>query len=416
MSHRRLIVPAALVCLSACRLDTAPADPGSPVPDAAFDGAPDVVPDGAPDAADGHSDGSDGAPKHRCAVVATTEFRADGGVTVIDVDTLETAVDVTAIHSDAVVRVVDGRVFVVNREGGDSLQELDPTNGYATLSQRSVGRGSNPWSLTMLDDGTAWVPLYNDGALLHVDTLSADDGAFKVGDPVPLPAWTDADGRVEPMDAVLRDGVLYVLVQGLGDYPNCTGDSRGWIHAMDPTTLAPVAAFGGESSLELAACNPTSLAARADGTVAVGLSGDFRARGRTEDDGGIEFIDLAAGTSSGLMVDESALGDRDIIAIADAGAHLWVALAGDDFDSEVRSLAYDGTLGPAVWTADTGGVFDLDVAYGRLWIVDRSVADPGVVVLDAADGSWIAGPIDTGFPPFDLDFVAQDTPCLPVFR
>lgn len=380
-----------LLAASGCRLDTA---------------------DGTGDSSAGAAAVSDGVMDH-CLVVATTEFRTDGGLSVIDADSYDAAIDVTAIHADAVVRVLDDRVFVVNRQGGDSLQELDPDRAYATLAQQSVGRGANPWSIIPVGDGTAWVPLYNEGALQRVD-VTPDGSVQTHGTPASLPTAYDADGSVEPLDGFLFDGVLYVLIQGLGAYPRCTPDSRGYLLAFDPETLAPAPVFDGQPALQLAACNPTTWL-RVEDRLFVGHTGDTRVTvSDPVDDGGIEVVDLASGTSSGLIVTEADLGDRDITHIAGDAAllaegTLWVAVAGDDFRADVLPFDLDAaTPGPSAWSSDQGGIFDLDVAFDRVWVVDRSTEAPGVVALDAATGELVAGPIDTGFPPFSLAVLERD--------
>lgn len=392
----------ALAAVSGCRLDTAPADA---LPDA-FAATPDTGFDGS------GLDGDASAGPDRCLVVATTEFRADGGVTVIDANTYQAAVDVTAVHADAVVNIVGDRVIVVNRQGGDSLQELDPDDAYATLSQESVGRGANPWSVIPVGDGTGWVPLYNDGVMQRVD-LGPGPAGSPIGEPVPLPTRFDADERPEPLDGFVFDGTLYVLLQGLGDYPRCTADSRGQLLAFDPITMAPDPVFEGESVLELAACNPTTWQRLGD-QLLIGHSGDHRVSAEDPvDDGGLEIVDLRAGTSLGLVVNETDLGDRDVTHIAadpdDLSGIVWMAIAGADFSAAVVPVTLDPIhVGPTGWESDLGGVFDLDVAFGRVWIVDRTTDAPGVVVLDAENGAHLAGPIDTGFPPFSLAVLERE--------
>ncbi|MCB9508350.1 MAG: hypothetical protein H6698_07120 [Myxococcales bacterium] len=424
------LLTALLAVLSGCRLETgAPSTDGDVGASDARESADGDASDGASiaDGVDGDGRSGDGGPDtpgapetgadvSRCLVVATTEFRTDGGVTVIDADSFRAATDVTAVAADALVAVVDQRVFVINRQGGDSLQELDPDQDYATVSQESVGRGSGPWGVIPLGDGTAWVPLYNDGALQRVD-LRPGATALRIGDPVALPTDYDADRKAEPAGGLVHDGVLYVILQGLGDYPLCTPDSRGRLLAMDPQTLAPVPAFEGHSVLTLAACNPTTWL-RAGDELLIGHTGNYRVVVEAStDDGGIEVVDLAAGASRGLIVTEADFGGRDLMQIASDGGdgrgagesvanpvdHVWITIAGEDFGAEVRRLDLDPVeLGRPVWESGVGGIFDLDVAFGRVWIVDRTTSSPGVVVLDAESGERIAGPIDTGFAPFSL--------------
>lgn len=393
-----LSIGLATLHLTGCRLETAPATTHLGPADAGFD------------ALDGAASDATWTEGDHCVVVATTEFRADGGVTVIDAATYAAAVDVTAVHADAVVNIVDDRVFIVNRQGGDSLQELDPEHSYATLSQESVGAGANPWSVIPVGDGTAWVPLYNDGVMQRVDLRAA---GTPMGDPIALPTRFDADEKPEPLDGFVYEGILYVLLQGLGDYPRCTPESRGQLLAFDPGSMAPAAVFDGEPVLELAACNPTSWQ-RVGDQLLIGHSGDHRVSVDSPvDDGGLEIIDLQSGRSRGLVMTESDLGDRDLTHIAaDPSAPLgtlWMAIAGDDFSAAVVPVTLEPPIvGAAVWESDLGGVFDLDVALGRVWVVDRTTEAPGVVVLDAENGAHIAGPIDTGFPPFSLALLERE--------
>ncbi|MFT6398549.1 MAG: hypothetical protein ACJAYU_003308, partial [Bradymonadia bacterium] len=239
--------------------------------------------------------------------------------------------------------------------------------------------------------------LYNDGLLRAVDL--ADSASEFLGADVHLQSGTDQDQHAEPLDVFVHNGVLYVITQGLGDYPHCTETSRALLQAFDPQSGVPAAVFAGESTLELAACNPTSYALVGD-ELWLGHTGSHRVHGNTADDGGVELVDLATGESVGLVVTEADLGQRDVVTLAANESGVWIAVAGEDFAASVHRL--DGaSVGPAVWEADTGGVFDLELAFERLWVVDRSVANPGVVVIDEVTGEVLAGPLNTGFPPFD---------------
>lgn len=345
-----------------------------------------------------------------CVLATTTEFRTDGGLSILDGATYQARNDVTAVHADAVIRTVGERVFIVNRQGGDSLQELDPTRGYATVSQRSVGGGSNPWSLAALPDGTAWMPLYNEGTLARVALDPQADIA--AGEPFVVPSAGESDGRADVMDVFIVDDVLIAVVQGLDPYPTCTSTGRGRLIALDPETATPVPMFDGEAELDLSACNPTDFALAPDGTLWIGHSGGHRVTGHEEDDGGIERVSLASGTSQGMVATEADFGHRDLIELVVDGEQAWVALADAEFGATVHKVTLEPfSLGPPAWETDQGGVFDLTLADGRLWIADRSILSPGVVVLDAETGAHLAGPIDVGYPPFDLHVYPREGAC-----
>lgn len=336
-----------------------------------------------------------------CMLVTTTEFRSDGALAIVHVDSMTVRTDVTAIHSDAVVRVEDDRLLVLNRLGADSIQELDPV-GYATLSQRSVGPGSNPWGVTIDSDGNGWVALYDEGAIQRI-RLDGETDDLLDGSPIALPSPTELDGRAEPLDVFEFGGVLYVITQGLGEFPACTPDSRSHLLAFDFDTGEPVAAFDGETQLPLAACNTTDYSLQQDGTLWLAHTGGHRVTDARVADGGLERVNLTAGRSDGLLVDETALDNRDLVRVAADEDGVWIAVAGDDFAASVLPFYADtASVGEASWSSDTGGIFGLELAHDLLWIVDRSTDAPGIVVVDPSNGEVLAGPLDTGFPPFDL--------------
>lgn len=338
----------------------------------------------------------------RCVLVTTTEFRSDGALAVIDVDTMTVRADVTAVHSDALMRSSGGRLLVLNRLGADSIQEIDRAS-LATTSQRSVGPGSNPWGVVLDEHGAGWVALYDEGSLQPVDLDADDGGGFLAGIPVVVPSPTEPDELAEPLDVFLYEGILYAITQGLGEFPHCSEGSRAHLHAFDFATGEPRPVFAGAPSLQLAACNTSGYALEDDGTLWLAHAGGHRVTGATADDGGLERVNLRTGVSDGLLVDETGLGNRDLIRVAAGHGQVWVAVAAADFSASVFALDTTATsVGETVWTSGTGGVFGLELAHDLLWIVDRSVERPGVVVIDPVTGDLVAGPLDTGFPPFDL--------------
>ncbi len=356
----------------------------------------------------------EGSSQGRCLLVATTDYAADGAVAIVDADTLAVWRDVSAVGAGPRGRGGDGRVVARARPGGAGLQGLG-RGTYRTLSQRSLGAGSNPVDVAAVGDGTAWVALFNDGALLRVDLDAADDGSFVIAGPIALGS-DEPDGRAEPGALVVNDAVLYVVVLGLDDYPRCSEASRAHIRALDVDTGEEVAAFGGSSRLALAACNPTEIVPLRDGRLAMLHAGRHRSFEGLDDDGGIELVDLRAGTASGLLVDERALGHRDALQVAEApdGAW-WLALADAEFavslhrfDPETR------TLGDAVRTSTDGGIFDLAVVGDRLFVADRGALGGGLSVLDARTGAAAtAAPLDLGYSPVDIVPFEASPPCVP---
>ena len=99
--------------------------------------------------------------------------------------------------------------------------------------------------------------------------------------------------------------------------------------------------------------------------------------------------------------------NRDVFRIAYGDNNrVWIALAGDDFSVSIHPATIDGEFayGDEVWNSPSGGIFDIDEKWGRVWIADRTPGREGLVVLDAESGTAVGTPVDTGFPPLRLRF------------
>jgi hypothetical protein len=117
-------------------------------------------------------------------------------------------VDLVALDPDAVVRHFFGRHFAVNRSSGE-IVVIDPAT-FAVELRFSVGAGSTPHDILLVDERTAWVSRFDSSLLYQVDpTTGALLGTVDLG---PL---ADADGLPE-MSMMARDGDrLFVQVQRL---------------------------------------------------------------------------------------------------------------------------------------------------------------------------------------------------------
>ncbi|HUK62737.1 MAG TPA: hypothetical protein VLV15_05365, partial [Dongiaceae bacterium] len=102
------------------------------------------------------------------AFVVCTDFMT-GSLGVADLATRAVTPDAAEIGSDAVARWYDGLLYVVNRYGGDNIQVIDPSAGYATLRQFSVGNGSNPQDITFVSPTKAYVSRYGSAAIAIVN-------------------------------------------------------------------------------------------------------------------------------------------------------------------------------------------------------------------------------------------------------
>ncbi|QQR81624.1 MAG: hypothetical protein IPJ69_05825 [Deltaproteobacteria bacterium] len=127
-----------------------------------------------------------------------------GSISLLGMNTPRTATkNIQTTHSDAIVRVFNNKIYVVNRLGGDNLQVIDSQNFRVTL-QCSVGLGTNPQDIVVVSDTKAFISLYqpsNNRSSLSVDDIvivnpSVTDCAQFITGSIDLQPYTSASGIV----------------------------------------------------------------------------------------------------------------------------------------------------------------------------------------------------------------------------
>lgn len=96
--------------------------------------------------------------------VVTSDFASGGRFKTFEPNSFTTFPTSIPIHSDAVGRYTNDRVFIVNRLNRDSIQVLNPQLGFFTEQEFSVGQGKNPQDISVWND-KYFVSLYNSDEL-----------------------------------------------------------------------------------------------------------------------------------------------------------------------------------------------------------------------------------------------------------
>ncbi len=342
------------------------------------------------------------APLSDLIFTVTTDYSVSGqcaSVGVLPPWDVETGL--ASVHSDAIAREHEGLVYIVNRLYADNIQVLDPSDGFSTVRQFSVGPGTNPVDIAFVDATRAYVSRYETPWLLEVD---ATTGA--VTDSIDLSVFADGDGLPEPAAMAVVGGRLFVSIQRIDRDLYWTPVAPSWLAVIDTSTNALVdvdPGTPGMQGVELTATNPyTDLLLGDDGTTLyIGESGTWSAL-----DGGIEAVDTATLTTLGLVITESELGGNveDFALPLDGRAH---AVVSRTSPAESYCVAFDwdgGSLLETVWRPGGWSVPDVEVhpGSGQLFVADRTYAAPGVRVFDAATGVQLGGLLDVGLPPHDL--------------
>lgn len=358
---------------------------------------------------------TDAASADRIAAV-TTDWYSAGSIS-----TLQTAppwsaqVDLVSVHSDAVARVKDGRIYVVNRLGGDNVQVIDAVT-FQTIRQFSVGAGTNPQDIAVISPTRAFVSRYETNDLLEVNPSTG-----QITGTISLAALADADGLCEMNRMHVRGGHLYVQVQRMLRQ----GWPDPWIPAppsylavIDMTTNALVDVDPGTPGIQgivLQGTNPIGpmQIEPETGYLLVPEAGRYS----VIDNGGIERVCLDTWQSAGMAATESALGG-DVLDFALWNAQRAYAIVTDP-SFVTKLVSWNPSTGQMTGTVYNPGGYTLSDLMthhaGYLYLADRNYHTPGVRVYNAATGLLLAGPIDTGLPPYELVLIPDPTSDVPGF-
>lgn len=330
--------------------------------------------------------------------IVTSDF-ATGSTALLPPSSETAEIDLLNVHSDAVARSFDDKIYIINRFGADNILVLDRGDLRTPLLQFSVGNGSNPQDIEVLSDTKAYVTGLGRA---DVAIFNPQDGA-ELGS-IDLSAFADDDGLPELAHMVQVGSRIYVLAQRLVNFAP-VGTSYLVVIDSDTDTVVDMdASTDGVQAIELAAPNP-------NGIVAVGsrlvVSSVWSFGDRM---GGIEVLELSASgevTSGGLAIDEQALnGDLNGIAMVDESTG-FALISDENFANFV--VPFDlasGEVGEPLADLSTGFKQTMEVDGNRLIVGDQGSAvapeSVGLMIFDVDTKDLLAGPISTGLPPASI--------------
>lgn len=336
------------------------------------------------------------------AIVVTTDFETGALATAALRSPRRVTHPPARIHSDAVIRVSGGMVFVLNRFLGDNVQRLEARRGLRTRYQCSTGTGSNPHDLVAVAPDKAYVTRYDRPELWIVDPSVASCERFRRGT-IDLAGFADADGLPEMDQMAAIDGRLFVSVQRLDR-------RRGWVPAgSSALVVIDLSTDRVVGEIPLRGTNPfgdASGIAREPGTdqLVVSSVGDIYRVG----DGGLERVDPRTLQAEGrFFVDEATLGGNvlDFLLLSAAKGYAIV----QDADLRNRLIAFDPSGARPPRTLYTRRAFLPDLALGPdglLWVADQDLSAPGIRLFDPlSDTAVLRKPLALGLPPFSIGFL-----------
>lgn len=351
-------------------------------------------------------------PAQGPAAFVTTSDAPTGSFAVFplaDPDSIQT--DLGQLHSDATAREWGGLIYVVNRLGADNIQAIDPADGFQTLWQCSVGNGSNPHDIAFAAADKAYVTLFGETSLRIVDpSVGESCDGFLRGE-IDLSVFADADGIPEMDRMALVGNRLYVSIGRLDRDDRFAPTDHSLVAVVDTETdtLVDVDPSTAETdAIVLTGTNPFSdlIVDENAGTILLVEVGGFGEIG----DGGIDVIDLATQRALGYVVTEEDLGGN-ITDVAFAGGGRGYAIV---LDAQFNNLLvqFDMAAPQEITSLFASDSFLPDLEYDsvqdQLYLVDRSVLQPGIHIFRGSDGAELTPePVSTGLPPtgillFDL--------------
>jgi hypothetical protein len=337
--------------------------------------------------------------------ITTTDF-ASGSAAFVPAGADQAEANLLNLHSDAVVRYYQGRIYIVNRLGQDNVLILDESDPRTPVLQFSTGNGTNPHDIEFASPTKAYISRYDDTQVLIVNPQDGSElGTIDLG------AFADSDGLPEMSQMALVGNRLYIACQVQDRDNGFAPAPQGLLVVVDIATDQLVdmdPAQDGIQAWSLTGGNPTSVIAAGNSLVIAEISGF----GDTA--GGIEVLDLASETSRGLVVSEVNLGgDINSLTLADAGRG-YAVVTDANFANFVRPFDLGtGQVSAPLENHSTGFTPSLAVDGNRLYVADRGTfSDPdagGLLIYDTATNQLVAGPIATGLPPNDIA-VLSDAP------
>ncbi|MBL8019404.1 MAG: hypothetical protein JNM27_07045 [Leptospirales bacterium] len=309
---------------------------------------------------------------------------------------------ISPVYSDAVARFQRGRVTIINRLNRDNIQVLDPTLGFLTTREFSVGSGSNPHDFVEVDDGKGFVSLYEKSFLQIVQPAT---GAL-VGN-IPLGGFADADGIPEMDGMHLEGNILYVALQRLDrnqTYFPPTGVSK--LIEIDVRNNQTIGVY------DFPFPNPFGKFKRVllSGVPHLIIACPGRVGFLSALDGGVVAFNLNTRSfRPGTLFTEVAAGG-DILDVEIANETVGYASVLDSAFNKFL-LRFDPSTGQRLatvsWSPASAGYFSgILLVDDLLYAADASFSQPGVRIYDARSNVALTPvPVDVGLRPSDMIYI-----------
>jgi hypothetical protein len=336
-------------------------------------------------------------------VVLTTDYSTGSLASLPVASPWPPQTNLAPICPDAVARIHDGLIYVINRMGCDNVEIIDPAHGWSVVREFSVGSGTNPQDIALVSRDRAYVSRYESNDLLEINPETGG----QLGT-ISLAGLADSDGLCEMHRMIISGNFLYVELQRMirNAWPDpwvpAPPSYLAVINLMTRTLVDVDLGAPGMQGIALIGTNPIAPMQIdvASGDLLVPTAGVYGAN----DAAGIERINLQRWQTTGFVITEEALGG-DLIDFAQwSDAQCFALISEPGFNTTL--ISFDPRSGGRSGTLYAPGGYVLADCLTRdayLYVSDRDYFHPGIRVYNAVTGSLVSGgAIPTGLPPNEL--------------
>lgn len=347
-------------------------------------------------------------PYAKKTVVATTTAAdySSGNVGTLKLEDNSVQQNLLAVHSDTYIRTYHGATYIVERLGKDNIIKITGRDvAPAKVDyQTNIGHSVNLQDIAFANDNKAYITqMHSNNLVIFNPATGTKTGTIDLSRFNTFTGAANAEPYPYMSSAVVYGGFLYVACQRLVH-------SGVYLIPGDTSLIVIISTFTDSitGSIALSKKNPYSVSI-CGGKMYVSSSGAWG----NSTDGGVECVDLFSNTNLGVVAMEGDFGG-DISTIQMTGpdkGYVAVGKNSPDFSTfwtEIMSFnPQTRSVGQKVQNIDNafGGLtFDGQLLY----VGDRSLTKPGIVVIDPVDDSKKSGPFDMGLPPNALAVLSSN--------
>jgi hypothetical protein len=304
------------------------------------------------------------------------------------------------IYTDNDIRTYGSSTYILERYGKDNIIKISGSviADSTVVYDKNIGASVNIQDIAFISSNKAYITQYVGSQVIIFNPSTGE----KTGVSIDLSAYVAYAGTDSAVStpycsrALYYNGKVYIACQRL------KAPEGGYIQAADNSLIVIVNAVSDtvEKTVRLAYKNPQELSV-CNGKLYVAGVGIWGAN-----DGGIECIDLSVDTNAGTIADEASLGGdvESIIVVSDTKGYAIISTP--TYTTEAYSFNPQAkTKGSIISGVDSPCANHIAFDGKYVYIGDRSLTSPGIVVIDPATDLKVGDTKYVGLPPNSLAFL-----------